>query len=325
MSASFRKLTDVGKRLNVQLVLIDSHLFRRVCGTQQEEVPASLRPSWDRVGTQLQTKDMLVKQVRAELKARNLDSIGKPFEIRKRLQEARDDEATTQNEEVLLSQIMGTTPDERPTTAQEKKKPNEETDLRAKYAARLRAKISSGSNSNHDVEMNEAKYLAEAKKHTSGTNKFRSGPPGLKSLLDFIHARSMLLGLLTRPDTSNTELNELSTQNSFDFILESNNQMTSESVARACKELDIERHKTLVLVDDPAAISPSQRAGAIACLMLYEDQIHNKAAGNQHERWHIPSSTLTRKPDFSVSHCNQVISLINELNGISFRHTVPVY
>lgn len=290
---AFRKLTAVGQQLKVRALAVDAQIFRRTSPKGTE--PRDLRVSARLDGATLATKDMLTKQVRHELKKRGLDSIGKPWTVRERLDEARELED--------ISRLQGNA--ERPKTAPEGVR---QTDVRAKYAAKLRGKLDAPPTDKDG----DAALLHAARQVATTPSRWRLGPPGLRTLLDFAVARSMSLVLVTRKDTTDQELDELVRQSTrFDLV------HREDDLAAACAELDVAHHQTLAFFDalgsenDVASrIGDAKRAGILTCLL-------RDVA--------LEASTGRPRPDFHVETCADVINIINDLNGISYRTNVPVY
>lgn len=292
---AFRKLTAVGQQLKVRALAVDAQIFRRTSPKGSE--PKDLRVSARLDTATLATKDMLTKQVRHELKKRGLDAIGKPWTVRERLDEARELED--------ISRLQGT-----PEVPQQKLTPQvpQQTDVRAKYAAKLRGKLDAPP----PDKDGDAALLQAARQVATTPSRWRLGPPGLRTLLDFAVARSMSLVLVARADTTDQELEELLRQSTrFDLV-----HREGDLVA-ACAKLDVAHHQTLAFFDDRGSenddvsrIGDAKRAGILTCLL-------RDAA--------VTASTGRARPDFHVDTCADVINIINDLNGISYRTNVPVY
>ena len=293
-----RKLDQVSKTLAVRAVVVDSGIFRRTGGPQ--EVFRNTMRTFDTSVT-MPTKEMLVKQVRKELRDRGLDAIGKPWVVRQRLDEARE---TTEDIETLVS---GGVP--QPTTPPTAVAQTPD-DIRARYAGKLRAKLADGMSTPDHAKPTDgdAGVLAAGRDAIATTTKrFRHGPPGLRTFLDFITARSMLLALLGSDDAHHDELNDLASQGvNFDLV-------ASRDIpfATVCDDLDLQPSNVLALAHDHRLVLDASRSGALTCLLAPEGG---------------PSSApVLKTPDFTVATCQDCIDLINDLNGISYRHTVPVF
>ena len=100
-----RALTRTGQTLKCRALAVDAALFRRTGkALAVEAAPMTREP------TKLKTTAMLVDEVRAELKARGLDTLGKPQAIRARLRDARNGEAANDDdeEEAALARLAST-------------------------------------------------------------------------------------------------------------------------------------------------------------------------------------------------------------------------
>lgn len=327
--------TSVGKSLTIRALLVDSALFRRM--NKEENKTEEFRVS-SRFDPDVVTKDMLTKQVRAELRKRGLDGIGKPWVVKKRLEEARDAEKELAE---LDAKLSGET-----TTPTPPKQPPVE-DIRAKYADRLRgrsATIPLGSSKQQgDAEtLQFAKEAAHKSESQRRPSQWRIGPPGMRTLLEFVAARSMFLVLVTRSDTSDQELKELRDQAGVHFDLVTKNSSDAESTPPAgeqspsrwgtvCGVLEIEPHQSLSFVDDDLAAREARNAGSLTCLLLGDDEDHTTTiesptqfAGNNHSRSQRRRSA-GGAVDYVVSKCAEVSDVINDLNGTSYRAAVLHY
>ncbi|KAJ8599872.1 hypothetical protein CTAYLR_010365 [Chrysophaeum taylorii] len=316
LPARIKALTSVGQTLTVRALLVDTHLFRRSnVSVGGGSAPTDLRVSSRFDTSKTAPKEMLTKEVRHELRARGLDPIGKAWTVKKRLEEARELEA--------VARIGGDAP--RPA-------PSQTPDLRAKYAEKLRHRMADGAPSapttggenEGDAAALQAAREAVASFGSGGdeasrsSSRWRIGPPGMRTLLEFAAARSMFLVLLTRLETSEQELSELLKQAAVHFDVVQGAAAAEDGVRAACCELGLEPHQTLAFVDDVAAARGAGRAGALACVLLREEP---SSSGNN-----IKVSDAKRgRSEHVVSACSDVVNIINDLNGISYRAGVPVY
>lgn len=174
-----RALTSVGQTLVMKALLVDAQLFRRKNNEVVTESGVShLSSRFD--PTVLQTKEMLTKQVRAELRKRGLDAIGKPWAVRQRLEEARKSEE--EQLEALVSKIG-----EEPSMRAARAVPG--MDIRAKYAGKLRDRLGT-SVSTSKTEKGDANVLRIGREAVSSFNddgerksRWRIGPPGKATML----------------------------------------------------------------------------------------------------------------------------------------------
>lgn len=299
MTLRLRALTSVGQTLKMRALLVDAHLFRRQ--ERKEESPkATLRVSTRFDPTELQTSEMLTKQVRAELRKRGLDAIGKPWMVRQRLEEARQAESVE-----ALAKAIGGGSDE---TAKPDTLPV--VDVRAKYAAKLRAAGVTGPAERDagDAVALEAARAAIARQKESPSSKWRIGPSGMRNLLDFAAARSMGLALIARVDISDHELAELRRQVAVQFdVVQRLTTDEADAVQVVCEALGIEPYQTLAFVDDRRAARDAGRAGALSCLLASDGD-----------------NTLADRSaaDHVVSSCAAVQDIINDINGTSYRAAV---
>ena len=128
------------------------------------------------------------------------------------------------------------------------------------------------------------------------------GPPGLKGLLTHASRRSMALAVVARPDTSPRELSDLTSQAgvAFDVVVEGEG-----GLGAAVDQLGLEPHRVLAFVDDASLLSQAKA----------RDLRTVQFVGDGEE---LPVRR-DRRPDYDVSACADVVGVIDELNGLSFR------
>lgn len=174
-----RALTSVGQTLVMKALLVDAQLFRRknnevVTDANIPHLASRFDPSV------LHTKEMLTKQVRAELRKRGLDAIGKPWTVRRRLEEAR------KSEEEQLDTLVSKIGEESSTRAA---RAVPVMDIRAKYAGKLRDRLGNGGLTSK-TETGDANALRAGREAVSsfndareGKSRWRIGPPGMATVL----------------------------------------------------------------------------------------------------------------------------------------------
>eukprot|EP00635_Sarcinochrysidales_sp_CCMP3193_P014409 CAMPEP_0118902268 /NCGR_PEP_ID=MMETSP1166-20130328/7632_1 /TAXON_ID=1104430 /ORGANISM="Chrysoreinhardia sp, Strain CCMP3193" /LENGTH=336 /DNA_ID=CAMNT_0006841473 /DNA_START=11 /DNA_END=1021 /DNA_ORIENTATION=- len=336
MSSLARKLERVSSSLSIRGVFVDSRIFRRAA--KAEAVHRNPMRVFD-PNVEMPTKDMLTKQVRMELRSRGLDAIGKPWVVKRRLDDAREEEDVGS----LVAAVEGLRgrrrEEELSSDDRQKKEPTTTTlsadplgpgsfsgdaaAARLRYAAKLRAKLGGdGVPSSFDEAAGDAAALAAGREAVASFaappkgGAFRHGPPGLRTLLHFVRARSMVLALLVR-DAADDEVREI-TENggaTFDVVHDRGD------VRGACDVLGLDPARVLALADDDdALLREASRAGALTCLL--ED---DESLGRRQQQRGLSSTTTTKRADYVVGSCQEVIDVINDLNGISYRATVPVF
>ena len=305
-----RSLSAVGQTLKVRAVCVDAQLFRRTGGAERVASPlafASLRGD----PASIATKDMLTKAVRQELKDRGLDSIGKPWAVRERLDQARSEADELAG---LESAIGGAAPEKR--EKETKQRPEFGGGVAAKYAAKLAAKrngatapvgAAAASAGGDAAILSGARELAALDDARRNDSKWRMGPPGMKSLLTFAAARSMSIALVARPDTPDGEVDELLKQAGVTFDVVA--RAADDALGDALAALDLAPHQVLSFCDDLDSVLQGKRRRLHTCV-LDDDDVPLPA---RHDR----------RPDFNVAKCSDVCHVINDLNGISWRAPGP--
>ena len=113
----------------------------------------------------------------------------------------------------------------------------------------------------------------------------------------------MALAVVARPDTTPRELSDLTSQAgvAFDVIVDS----SDGGLGAAVDALGLEPHRVLAFVDDALFLSQARR----------RDLRTVQFVGDGEE---LPVRR-DRRPDYDVSACGDVVGVIDELNGLSFR------
>ena len=308
-AARAKALQRYGRNLEVQALVVDAQIFRRKGGAPLQASALAFDSSRKVAGgQQVASKEMLTKAVREELRARGLDAIGKPWVVRERLDQARSEA----EELATLEKSLGveTASDEAPVeAAPEPAAPAAAGGIAAKYAAKLAAKRGDGAPATPtpgDADLlSSAKALveaADAQRNNEESSRWRMGPPGLKGLLTHASRRSMALAVVARPDTSPRELADLTSQAgvAFDVVVEGEG-----GIDAAVDQLGLAPHRVLAFVDDAALLSQAKRC----------DLRTVQFVGDGEE---LPVRR-DRRPDYDVSACADVVGVIDELNGLSFR------
>ena len=304
-----KELQRYGRNLEVQALVVDAQIFRRKGGAPLQASALAFDSSRKVAGgQQVASKEMLTKAVREELRARGLDAIGKPWVVRERLDQARSEAA----ELASLEESLGaeTAPDEAPAEdAPEPDAPAAAGGIAAKYAAKLAAKRGDGAPAAPtpgDADLlSSAKALveaADAQRNNEESSRWRMGPPGLKGLLTHASRRSMALAVVARPDTTPRELSDLTSQAgvAFDVVVEGKG-----SLSAAVDQLGLAPHRVLAFVDDAALLSQAKACDLRTVQFVGENE-------------ELPVRR-DRRPDYDVSACADVVGVIDELNGLSFR------
>ena len=109
----------------------------------------------------------------------------------------------------------------------------------------------------------------------------------------------MALAVVARPDTSPRELSDLTSQAgvAFDVVV--------EGIDAAVDQLGLEPHRVLAFVDDSALLREAKRRELRTVQFVGENE-------------ELPVRR-DRRPDYDVSACADVVGVIDELNGLSFR------
>ena len=302
-----KELQRYGRNLEVQALVVDAQIFRRKSGAPLQASALAFDSSRKVAGgQQVASKEMLTKAVREELRARGLDAIGKPWVVRERLDQARSEAA----EVASLEQSLGVeTPAVAPAEAAPEPDAPPAGGIAAKYAAKLAAKRGDGAPATPtpgDADLlSSAKALveaADAQRNNEESSRWRMGPPGLKGLLTHASRRSMALAVVARPDTSPRELADLTSQAgvAFDVVVEGEG-----GIDAAVDQLGLVPHRVLVFVDDSALLGQAKA----------RDLRTVQFVGDGEE---LPVRR-DRRPDYDVSACADVVGVIDELNGLSFR------
>ena len=304
-----KELQRYGRNLEVQALVVDAQIFRRKGGAPLQASALAFDSSRKVAGgQQVASKEMLTKAVREELRARGLDAIGKPWVVRERLDQARSEA----EELASLEKSLGaeTAPAEAPAeAAPEPDAPAAAGGIAAKYAAKLAAKRGDGAPATPtqgDADLlSSAKALveaADAQRNNEESSRWRMGPPGLKGLLTHAARRSMALAVVARPDTSPRELSDLTSQAgvAFDVVVDGEGGLDA-----AVDQLGLEPHRVLAFVDDSALLREARRRELRTVQFVGENE-------------ELPVRR-DRRPDYDVSACADVVGVIDELNGLSFR------
>ena len=305
-----KELQRYGRNLEVQALVVDAQIFRRKGGAPLQASALAFDSSRKVAGgQQVASKEMLTKAVREELRARGLDAIGKPWVVRERLDQARSEEEELASLEESLGVEMAS--DEAPAeAAPEPAAPAAAGGgIAAKYAAKLAAKRGDGAPATPtqgDADLlSSAKALveaADAQRNNEESSRWRMGPPGLKGLLTHAARRSMALAVVARPDTSPRELSDLTSQAgvAFDVVVDGEGGLDA-----AVDQLGLEPHRVLAFVDDSALLREARRRELRTVQFVGENE-------------ELPVRR-DRRPDYDVSACADVVGVIDELNGLSFR------
>ena len=203
-----------------------------------------------------------------------------------------------------------TAPAEAPAeTAPEPDAPAAAGGIAAKYAAKLAAKRGDGAPATPtpgDADLlSSAKALveaADAQRNNDESSRWRMGPPGLKGLLTHASRRSMALAVVARPDTTPRELADLTSQAgvAFDVVVEGEGSLDA-----AVDQLGLAPHRVLAFVDDAALLREAKRCDLRTVQFVGDG-----------EKLLVRRD---RRPDYDVSACADVVGVIDELNGLSFR------
>ena len=308
-AARAKALQRYGRNLEVQALVVDAQIFRRKGGAPLQASALAFDSSRKVAGgQQVASREMLTKAVREELRARGLDAIGKPWVVRERLDQARSEA----EELATLEKSLGveTAPAEAPAeTAPEPDAPAAAGGIAAKYAAKLAAKRGDGAPATPtpgDADLlSSAKALveaADAQRNNEESSRWRMGPPGLKGLLTHASRRSMALAVVARPDTTPRELADLTSQAgvAFDVVVEGEGSLDA-----AVDQLGLAPHRVLAFVDDAALLREAKRCDLRTVQFVGDG-----------EKLLVRRD---RRPDYDVSACADVVGVIDELNGLSFR------
>ena len=304
-----KELQRYGRNLEVQALVVDAQIFRRKGGAPLQASALAFDSSRKVAGgQQVASKEMLTKAVREELRARGLDAIGKPWVVRERLDQARSEAAELASLEESLG--VETASDEAPAeAAPEPAAPAAAGGIAAKYAAKLAAKRGDGAPATPTLGdadlLSSAKALveaADAQRNNEESSRWRMGPPGLKGLLTHASRRSMALAVVARPDTTPRELSDLTSQAgvAFDVVADGDDALDA-----AVDALGLEPHRVLAFVDDSALLRQARARDLRTVQFVGENE-------------ELPVRR-DRRPDYDVSACADVVGVIDELNGLSFR------
>ena len=124
----------------------------------------------------------------------------------------------------------------------------------------------------------------------------------MKGLLTHASRRSMALAVVARPDTSPRELADLTSQAgvAFDVVVDGDDALDA-----AVDALGLEPHRVLAFVDDAALLREAKRRELRTVQFVGDGE-------------ELPVRR-DRRPDYDVSACADVVGVIDELNGLSFR------
>ncbi len=322
-----KELQRYGRNLEVQALVVDAQIFRRKGGAPLQASALAFDSSRKVAGgQQVASKEMLTKAVREELRARGLDAIGKPWVVRERLDQARSEAAELETLEKSLGVEMAPAEAARGASASTvlaSGAPSDQPDasaapdppdaiaggIAAKYAAKLAAKRGDGAPATPtqgDADLlSSAKALveaADAQRNNEESSRWRMGPPGLKGLLTHASRRSMALAVVARPDTSPRELSDLTSQAgvAFDVVVDGDG-----GLGAAVDALGLSPHRVLAFVDDSALLRQAKAFDLRTVQFVGENE-------------ELPVRR-DRRPDYDVSACADVVGVIDELNGLSFR------
>ncbi|KAJ1462800.1 hypothetical protein M885DRAFT_610825 [Pelagophyceae sp. CCMP2097] len=330
-----RALTKTGQTLRVRALLVDMALFRR----RAPATGASAVVAAPRDAATLKTKDMLVDEVRAELRDRGLDGIGKPQFLRTQLDKIRRDNDEADEVESLARALQIDAPVEPEPTAVEAAAVAEAakaaalkhdfSDIRSKYALKLRARLGEGSvptmaatKSSPGVGGASAKaesaFLASARAEAVKRDEQLAdmrlvlGPPGLKSLLEFAAKRSMSVALVAGAESTERDCAQVLEQCGFEFDAVIDNSETAadyetECFRKACATLHVDASKVLALTDDANFADKARKEGLLSLIMVEEN--NNKP----------------NMADYTVVNCVDIGTIINDLIGVSYRIPAPEY
>ena len=322
-----KALQRYGRNLEVQALVVDAQIFRRKGGAPLQASALAFDSSRKVAGgQQVASKEMLTKAVREELRARGLDAIGKPWVVRERLDQARSEAAELETLENSLgvetapadaargasaSTVLASgAPSDQPDASAAPDPPDAIAGgIAAKYAAKLAAKRGDGAPATPtpgDADLlSSAKALveaADAQRNNEESSRWRMGPPGLKGLLTHASRRSMALAVVARPDTTPRELADLTSQAgvAFDVVVEGEG-----GIDAAVDQLGLAPHRVLAFVDDTTLLREAKRRELRTVQFVGENE-------------ELPVRR-DRRPDYDVSACADVVGVIDELNGLSFR------
>ena len=124
----------------------------------------------------------------------------------------------------------------------------------------------------------------------------------MKGLLTHASRRSMALAVVARPDTSPRELSDLTSQAgvAFDVVVDGDDALDA-----AVDALGLAPHRVLAFVDDAALLREAKRCNLRTVQFVGDGE-------------ELPVRR-DRRPDYDVSACGDVVGVIDELNGLSFR------
>ena len=124
----------------------------------------------------------------------------------------------------------------------------------------------------------------------------------MKGLLTHASRRSMALAVVARPDTSPRELADLTSQAgvAFDVVVDGDDALDA-----AVDALGLAPHRVLAFVDDAALLGQAKARDLRTVQFVGENE-------------ELPVRR-DRRPDYDVSACADVVGVIDELNGLSFR------
>ena len=339
-----KSLSRVGAKLEVRALLVDAALFRRSGGNAERVASPLAFDGVRRSGSEILSKDMLTKQVREELRARGLDGVGKPWVVRARLDDARGAEAAevasidvgvVGNAASSLAAAPRASDAAAEDAAADAAAENAAADAAAadgrayadaaapaapsvadKYAAKLRSKTGTAVAASVASAPGDADLLSSARtlaakddlrnRDAAEESRWRLGPPGLRSLLAHAAKRSMAVALVARPDTKSRELDDVVAQAGVAFDVISNVRGDDGgALDAALLDLNLEPHRVLAFASDEAFCSVAKKRRLRTVLFV--------GAGESLPARH------DRRPDHDVAACADVVDVIDDLNGPSFR------
>ena len=129
----------------------------------------------------------------------------------------------------------------------------------------------------------------------------------MRGLLGHAAKRSMALALVARPDTKSREFGEIVEQAgvAFDVVRPAAEGADAADLDGALAALTLEPHRVLAVCADLSFVAEAKKLRLRTCLLLEE----NEELPVRHDR----------RPDHGVRACADVVDVIDDLNGLSFR------
>ena len=260
-------------------------------------------------------KDMLRSEIREELVRRGLSSVGKPWEIQARLQEAME------AEQASPSSSPPPSPPPPPAPKIDTGIASSPMDKRAAYAAKLRARVGGSIAPDGSIVANDSsRPLAADERPVDNSALIGSMgwhlQPGARDLLTYCDMRNIYRALLPyEVDSDEAALAQAQQLSTALKVPPWHHVLTLEEAAatrrgetsalmRAITQLELGASSNLMLVSDQSAVLRSAKKGeAFSCFF----------------RKALPGAPAKLPADFHADNLIGVQHAIEDLNGVTFR------